>query len=145
MITLCSRIIDDTFQLYFCIILKEHFENVDWSHRTAFRQKSVWSLCNFLPRETYFTKQVAVTHRNTVFSRLIYLKFAFTAVCIVSNGRLFVHKGNMACVSELQFNCNHNYVVTILKIDYRTLQNLFDLGLEYCYGLFQAIKCSIAN
>ena len=46
----------------------------------------------------------------------------------------------MACVSELQFSCDHNYVATILKIDYRTFQNLFDLGPEYCYGLFQAIK-----
>ena len=51
----------------------------------------------------------------------------------------------MACVSEVQFNCNQNYVATILKTDYRTFQNLFDLGLEYCYGLFQAIKYSIAN
>ena len=82
-------------------------------------------------RETYFTKQVAVTHRNTVISLLIYLEFAFAPVCIVSTGRLFVHKGNMACVSELQFSCNHNYVATILKIDYRTFQNLFNLGLEH--------------
>ena len=51
----------------------------------------------------------------------------------------------MTCVSELQFSCNHNYVATILKIDYRTFQNLLDLGLEYCYGLFQAIKYSIAD
>ena len=51
----------------------------------------------------------------------------------------------MTCVNELQFSCNHNYVATILKIDYMAFQNLFDLGLEYCYGLFQAIKYSIAN
>ena len=73
------------------------------------------------------------------------MKFASAPVCIVSSGRLFVHKGNMTCVSELQFSCNHNYVDTILKIDYRTFQNLFALGLEYYYGLFQAMKYSIAN
>ena len=84
-----------------------------------------------MPRETYFTKQVAVTHRNTVISHIIYFKFALARVCIVSIGRLFVHKGNMACVSELQFR--------------GTFQNLFNLGLEYCYGLFQAIKYSNAN
>ena len=82
-------------------------------------------------RETYFTKQVAVTHRNTVISLLIYLEFAFAPVCIVSTGKLFVHKGNMASVSELQFSCNHNYVATILKIDCKTFQNLFNLSLEY--------------
>ena len=109
---------------------EEYFENIGWSHRTTFKQKSIGSLRNFLPRETYCTKQVAVTHRNTVTSHLIYLKFAFAPVCIVSNGRLFVHKENMACVSELQFSCNHNYVATKLKIDYSTFQNLFDLGLE---------------
>ena len=99
-----------------------------------------------MPRETYFTKQVAVTHRNTVISHIIYFKFALAPVCIVSIGRLFVHKGNMACMSELEFSCDDNYVVTILKIDYRgTFQNLFNLGLEYCYGLFQAIKYSVAN
>ena len=98
-----------------------------------------------MPRYTFFTKQVVVTHRNTVISHLIYLKFAFAAVCIAWSGRLFVHKGNMTCMSELQFSCNHNYVATILKIDYRTFQNLLDLGLEYCYGLFQAIKYSVAN
>ena len=86
-------------------------------------------------------------HKNTVISHMIYLKLAFAPVCIVSSGRLFVHKGNMACVGELQFSCNHNYVTAILKIDYRTFQNLFNLGLEYCasYGLFQAIKYSTAN
>ena len=93
-----------------------------------------------MPRETYFTKQVLVTLRNTVILHLIYLKFAFALVCIVSSGRLFIHKRNMTCVSELQFSCNRNYVATILKIDYRTFQNLFDIGLIYCYGLFQAIK-----
>ena len=116
-----------------------------WSHCMTFKQKSVWSFHNFLPRETFFTKQVAVTHRNTVISHLIYFKFAFTAVCIAWSGRLFVHKGNMTCISELQFSCNHNYVTTILKIDYRDVQDLLDLSLEYCYGLFQAIKHSIAN
>ena len=58
------------------------------------------------------------------------MKFAFAPVCIVSCGRLFIHQGNMTCVSELQFSRNHNYFATILKIDYRTFQNLFDLGLE---------------
>ena len=116
-----------------------------WSHCTTFKQKSIWSSRNFLPRETFFTKQVAVTHRNTVISHLIYFKFTFAPVCIAWSGRLFVHKRNMVCVSELQFSCNHNYVATVLKIDYRTFQNLLDLGLEYCYGLFQAIKYSIDN
>ena len=51
----------------------------------------------------------------------------------------------MTCVSKLQFSRNHNYVGTILKNDYRTFENLFDLGLEYGYGLFQAIKYFIAN
>ena len=46
----------------------------------------------------------------------------------------------MYCVSGLQFSCKHNYITAILKIDYRTSQNLFDLVLEYCYGLFQTIK-----
>ena len=115
-----------------------------WNHCTTFKWKSIWSFRNFLPREMFFTKQVAVTHRNTVISHLIYLKFAFAHVCIAWSRRLFVHKGNMTCMSKLQFSCNHNYVATILKIDYMAFQNLFDLGLEYCYGLFQAIKYSIA-
>ena len=51
----------------------------------------------------------------------------------------------MTCVSELQFSRNHNYVATILKIDYRIFQNLFDLGLEYGYGLFHVIKYFIAD
>ena len=76
---------------------------------------------------------------------LKFVEFSFTPACIVSSGRLFVQKGNMTSVSELQFSCNHNYVATILKIDYRTFQNLFDLGLGCCYGLFQAITYSIAN
>ena len=142
---LCSKIIDGKFQLYFRITFKEHFENMHLCHRTSFKQKSVWSFRNFLPRQTYFTKQVAMTHRNTVITHLIYLKFSFTPVCIVSSGRLFLQKENMTCLSEFQFSYNHNYVATIFKIDYRTFQNLFDLGLEYCYELFQAIKCSIAN
>ena len=93
----------------------------------------------------YFTKQVEVTHRNTFISHLIYLEFALAPACIVSSGKLFVHKGNMTCLSELQLSCNHNFVATIVKIDYRNFQNLFDLGLESFYGLFQAIKYSIAN
>ena len=97
-----------------------------------------------MPRETFFTKQVAVTHRNTVISHLIYFKFTFAPVYIAWSGRLFVHKGNKTCMSELQFSCNHNYVTTILKIDCRTFQNLLYLGLEYCYG-FKAKKYSIAN
>ena len=98
-----------------------------------------------MPRETFFIKQVAVTHSNTDISHLSYLKFAFAPILIAGSGRLFVHKGNMACVSELQFSCNQSYIATILKIDYRTFQNLLDLGLEYCYGLYQVIKYSIAN
>ena len=98
-----------------------------------------------MPKETYFAKLVAVAHRNTVISHLIYLKFALVLVCIVSSGRLFFHAGSMTCVSGLHFNCNHNYLPTILKIDYRNFQNLFDVGLEYCYELFQAMKYSIAN
>ena len=64
---------------------------------------------------------------------MIYLKLAFTPVCFVSDRRLFVHKGNLSCMSELQFSRNHNYVTAILKTDYTTFQNLFDLRLEYCY------------
>ena len=64
---------------------------------------------------------------------MIYLEFAFTPVCIVSDRRLFVHKGNLSCMSELQFSRYHNYVTAILKTDYRTFQNLSDLRLEYCY------------
>ena len=77
-------------------------------------------------------EQSVVTHRNTVISHLIYLKFAFAPVCIVSSGRLFVHKGKITCASELQFSCNHKYIVAILKSDYRTFPDLFDLSLEHC-------------
>ena len=108
-----------------------------WSLCTTSKQKSIWSFRNFLPRDTFFTKEVAVAHRNTVILHLIYLKFAFAPVRIAWSGRLFLHKRNMTCVSELKFSCNHNYVATILKIDYRTFQNLLDLGLECCYGLFK--------
>ena len=72
-------------------------------------------------------------------------KICLYSVCIVSRGRLLVQKGNTTCVNELQFSCNHNCVATTLNIDYRTFQNLFSLSLEYCYELFQAIKCSVAN
>ena len=123
MITLCSKIIDGTFQLYYQIILKEHFKRMHWSHRTAFKQKSVSSFRNFLSREMYFTKKVAVTHRNTVISHLIYMKFALAPVCVVSSGRLSFHKGNMTCESELQFNCNRNNVPTISKIDIGLFKN----------------------
>ena len=145
MITLCSKIIDGTFQLYYRIILKEHFENMHWSHRTTFT--TVWSFRNFLPREMYFTKKVAVTHRNTVISHLIYMKFAFTPVCVVSSGRLFFHKGDILA----RVSCNLIVITTTswlywyIEDWYRTFQKLCDLGLEYCYGLFQAIKYSIAN
>ena len=137
MITLCSKIIDGTFQLYYRIILKEHFENMQWSHRTTFT--TVWSFRNFLPREMYFTKKVAVTQRNTIISHLIYVKFAFAPVCFVSSGRLFFHKGNMTCKSELQRRPHY------IEDWYRNFQKLYDLGLEYCYGLFQAIKYPIGN
>ena len=93
-----------------------------------------------LPSGTYFTKQITVTHRNTFISHIIYLEFAFTPVCIVSDRRLFVHKGNLSCMSELRFSRNHNYVTAILKIDYRAFQNLLDLGLEYCYRLLKSSK-----
>ena len=93
------------------------------SHRTTFKQKSVWSFHNFLPRDMYFTTKVAVTHRNTIISHLIYMKFAFAPLCVVSSGRLFFHKGNMTCESELQFNCNHNDVPTIVKIDIGLFKN----------------------
>ena len=71
---------------------------------------------------------------------MIYFEFAFTTVCIVSDRRLFVHKGNLSCMSELQFSRNHNYVPAILKTDYRTFQNLFNLQLEFCYGLLKSSK-----
>ena len=87
----------------------------------------------FLPSATYFTKQITVTHRSTSISHVICFEFAFTPVCIVSDRRLFVHKGNLSCMIELQFSRNHNYVTNILKTDYRDFQNLLDSGLEYCY------------
>ena len=69
-------------------------------------------------------KKVAVTHRNTVISHLIYMKFSFASVCVVSSGRLFFHKGNIDLrESELQFNCDHNDVPTILKIDIGLAKN----------------------
>ena len=71
----------------------------------------------------YFTKKVAVTYRNTVISHFIYMRFAFAPVGIVSSGRLFFHKGNMVCESELQFNCNHNDVPTKLKINIGLFKN----------------------
>ena len=71
----------------------------------------------------YFTKQVAITHRNTVNSHLIYMKFAFAPICIVSSGTVFFHKVNMTCEIELQFNCNHKDVPTILKIDIGLFKN----------------------
>ena len=115
--TLCSKIIDGKFQLYFRIIFKEHFEictgvTARLSSRNLFDHFLI-----FLPRETYFTKQVVATHRKTVITHLTYLKKNFTPVCIVPSGRRFVQIGNMTCVSELKFSCNHNYVATILKID----------------------------
>ena len=71
----------------------------------------------------YFTKKVAVTQKNTVISHLIYMKFAFPPVCIVSNGRLFFRKRNMTCESELRFNCNYNDVPTILKTEIGLFKN----------------------
>ena len=35
-------------------------------------------------KDTFFTKQVAVTLKNTVISHLIYLKFAFAPVCSIA-------------------------------------------------------------
>ena len=78
----------------------------------------------FLPSATYFTKQIIVTHRSTSISHVICFEFAFTPVCIVSDRRLFVHKGNLSCMIELQFSRIHNYVTNILKTDYRAFQNL---------------------
>ena len=72
------------------------------------------------------------------------MKFDSAHVCIVSSERVFFRKGNMICESELQFNCNHKDVPTILKIDVGLFKNC-NLSLEYCYGSFQAIKYSIAN
>ena len=46
----------------------------------------------------------------------------------------------MSCVSEPQFSRYHICVTAILKIDYRASQNQFDLGLTYCYGLFQTVE-----
>ena len=71
---------------------------------------------------------------------MIYLKSAFIPVCIVSDRSLFVHKGNLSCRSELQFSRNPKHATAILKTDYRTFQNLFDLRLEYCYGLLKSSK-----
>ena len=51
------------------------------------------------------------------------MKFDSAHVCIVSSERVFFHKGNMICESELQFNCNHKDVPTILKIDIGLFKN----------------------
>ena len=51
----------------------------------------------------------------------------------------------MSCVSERQFSRYHICVTAILKTDYRASQNQFDLGLTYCYGLFQTVKYFTAN
>ena len=48
--------------------------------------------------------------------------FAFVSVCIVSNRKL---------LSIINISNNHNYGTSILKVHYKTSQNLFDLGLEY--------------
>ena len=87
-------------------------------------EKSVWLFRNIFAECTYFTKQITVTHRNTSISHVICFEFAFTPVCIVSDRRLFVHKGNLSCMIELQFSRIHNYVTNILKTDYRAFQNL---------------------
>ena len=71
-----------------------------------------------MPSGTYFAKQITVTHRNTFISHMICLEFAFTPVCIVSDRRLFVNKGNLPCMSELQFSHNHNYVDVDYNYDF---------------------------
>ena len=86
-------------------------------------EKSVWLFRNFLPSGTYFTKQITVTHRNTFVSHIICLEFVFAPVCIVSDRRLFVNKGNLPCMSELQFSHNHNYV-----------------DVDYNYGFSKSIR-----
>ena len=93
------RLLNRTIQLYFQIILKYHFENMHWSHCMTLKQKSIWSFRGFLAREMFFTKHVPVAHRNTVISHLIYLKFAFTPVCIAWSGRLLVHKRNLVLIT----------------------------------------------
>ena len=110
--------------------------NKQYSHG----EKAVWLFRNFLPSGTYFTKQITVTHKKYFYFTYDLLVICFYAfVYIVSGRRLFLHKGNLYCMSELQFSCNHNYTA-ILKTDYRTFQNLFHLVLEYCYGLLKNSK-----
>ena len=101
----------------------KHFENMNWSYHKALKvkmydEKSFWLFRNFLPSGTYFTKQITATHRNTFISHMICLEFAFTPVCIVSDKRLFVNKGNLPCMSELQFSHNHNYVDVDYNYDF---------------------------
>ena len=139
------KIIDSIFQLYLRIILRKNISKIRIGVTTRLSSRNLFNHFVIFCQGRRILLNRLQWHRNTVISHLIYLKFAFAPVCIASSGRLFVHKGNMTCVSKLQFSCNHNYVATILKIDYKNFQNLFDLGLEHYYRLFQAIKYSIAN
>ena len=95
--------------------------NKQYSHG----EKAVWLFRNFLPSGTYFTKQITVTHKKYFYFTYDLLGISFyTFVYIFSDRRLFVHKGNLYCMSELQFSWNLNYTPTKHSSWLRRLQDV---------------------
>ena len=95
--------------------------NKQYSHG----EKAVWLFRNFLPSGTYFTKQITVTHKKYFYFTYDLLGISFyTFVYIFSDRRLFVHKGNLYCMSELQFSWNLNYTPTKHSSWWRRLQDV---------------------
>ena len=95
--------------------------NKQYSHG----EKAVWLFRNFLPSGTYFTKQITVTHKKYFYFTYDLLEISFyTFVYIFSDRRLFVHKGNLYCMSELQFSWNLNYTPTKHSSWWRRLQDV---------------------
>ena len=95
--------------------------NKQYSHG----EKAVWLFRNFLPSGTYFTKQITVTHKKCFYFTYDLLGISFyTFVYIFSDRRLFVHKGNLYCMSELQFSWNLNYTPTKHSSWWRRFQDV---------------------
>ena len=95
--------------------------NKQYSHG----EKAVWLFRNFLPSGTYFTKQITVTHKKYFYFTYDLLGISFyTFVYIFSDRRLFVHKGNLYCMSELQFSWNLNYTPTKHSSWWRRFQDV---------------------
>ena len=95
--------------------------NKQYSHG----EKAVWLFRNFLPSGTYFTKQITVTHKKYFYFTYDLLGISFyTFVYVFSDRRLFVHKGNLYCMSELQFSWNLNYTPTKHSSWWRRLQDV---------------------